>query len=282
MLPKVIIKNGWTKWHFALGLVLTGVALYYSAEAWLNITRLALGNGFATYMLWVPLAAGWLAWVRRERLRLCRPRGTIIGPLTVAIGVLLHHLGQQSAADSLWHLGALVMFVGCLLSVTGIEVFAKFLAAYVVLLFLMPLPNDLSLRFSDLVGSMIWVEPVTALTQDTPDIVAHEVVERELYLIIAVLFVTYAFVFAAPMRWKIRLWMMISSLLVVLCLILLRWMVADWLAQSSSVTVAAYFHLLSGWLALGLACLSLYCIVRLLNWGAVPMREYQQLVMDDL
>ena len=64
-------------WRFIDGALMAGLAALAVASAWpvwRGILDRALGDPEQSHVLLAPVIAVWLVWVRRERLRRCRPR----------------------------------------------------------------------------------------------------------------------------------------------------------------------------------------------------------------
>ena len=77
--------------------------------------------------LLVPLIVAWLIWVRRGRLRHCRPVGQWVGPVITVLGAVIYLLGEARLIESFWHGGAIILTAGCCLTVMGKQVLRDFL-----------------------------------------------------------------------------------------------------------------------------------------------------------
>ena len=110
---------GWTPWHLVAALVMAAAGAFATRAAWRDIFFIALNDEEASHIFLVPIVAAWMVWVRRIRIRNCPPEGQFIGPLIVACGWLASVYGYNHAVQSLWHAGAIMVVVGCVLSVLG-------------------------------------------------------------------------------------------------------------------------------------------------------------------
>ena len=74
------------RWHFLFAglLALVGVAVTF--EAWTDIYNIASKDEEYSHIFIVPVVAVYLLWVRRMRIRHCKPAGTIVGPLMRRVG----------------------------------------------------------------------------------------------------------------------------------------------------------------------------------------------------
>ncbi|MFV2070804.1 MAG: archaeosortase/exosortase family protein, partial [Pirellulales bacterium] len=122
------------------GLALAAVGIGVVSDAWYDMLGIALRDEESSQVLLVPFVVGWLVWIRRGRLATCRRQATWIGPLLVGIGWLVSTIGYHHAIQSFWHGGAVLVAVGCFLTVTGGDVLRRFLPAFIVLMFLVPVP----------------------------------------------------------------------------------------------------------------------------------------------
>src|SRR5205085_12198851 len=73
--------------------------------------------------------------------RQCRPNRSMLGASAVGVGWLLWSAGYRNDVQFLWHGGAVLMAVGCFLVVVDRDLLFRFLPAFLVLVFLIPVPN---------------------------------------------------------------------------------------------------------------------------------------------
>ena len=60
-----------------------------------------------------------MVFARRLRIRHCKPTGTALGFLTAAFGWGVYLVGYYRGFQTLWHAGAVLVMLGCVLSVLG-------------------------------------------------------------------------------------------------------------------------------------------------------------------
>ena len=89
-----------------------------------------------------------MIYVRRARSRYCKPTGTSIGFLIAALGWGVHVFGFYHSYESLWHFGAVLVLIGCVLSVFEMHALFRFFPAIAVLIFVVPVPGILRLRIA--------------------------------------------------------------------------------------------------------------------------------------
>ena len=288
-------RNGWSAYH-AVGAVLMtalGVALVW--PAWADMLRIALRDEEHSHIFLVPIVSAWLIWVRRERFRLCEPTGQMIGPIIIAIGWGMSAVGFYNAVQVMYHAGAPVVLVGCLVSALGWDVCRRFLPAFVVLVFLVPMPPDIRLGISlpmqsvlsQMVGSFFDVVGVPIVVQGNAITINGEAIRvaeecNGLRMVFALMLVSYAFAFGTPMHGFVRALIVAASPVSALVFNFIRMIPTVWLYGYSSETVfgidgrtvADRFHDVAGWVMLVIAFLTLMSIIRALRWALVPVQPY--------
>ena len=280
-------RNGWTGWH-ALGvylLVVTG--FFLTREAWADIFAIAWTDPEASHIFLVPVIAVWLVYVRRERLRYCLPRGQWIGPALIAIGWAVSSFGYYHRAQSLWHGGAVLIVIGCLLTVVGTDVLFKFLPAFAVLVFLVPVPGRIRLAIAlplqEVLARMTWttfdlagvaVERMgNTLTINGQTVQVAEACNG-LRMVFALGLVSYAVAFGTPLKGYARFLILALSPVSALACNFVRMVPMVWLFGHASQSVALTFHDLAGWVMLIVAFLLLVGVIRLLRWAMLPVHRY--------
>lgn len=127
--------------RFVLTLVMMLVAVLACRDAWMDIVRIVQKDPEASHILLVPLVFARIAWVRRKELSDWRPQASYLGVLIALAGVGLWLLGYIKAMQVVWHFGAILTLVGAYVCVNGMDVVRRLWPAFLVLLFLMPLPG---------------------------------------------------------------------------------------------------------------------------------------------
>ena len=134
--------------HVILAALMGTLAVWATLPAWQDIFLIAKTDEENTQIFLVPLVALYLVYVRRMRLRHCRASFRMIGPLLVAAGWGIGCFGFYRGVQSLWHGGAVLVVLGCILSVLGKNVLFRFLPAVAVLVFLVPVPVRIRLAIA--------------------------------------------------------------------------------------------------------------------------------------
>jgi exosortase len=278
---------GWTPWH-GLGAVLMAlIGFYATRDAWLDIYFIATKDEEASHIFLVPVVAGWMIWVRRLRLRYCPPSGTIIGPVLVALGWALSVYGFNKGMQSLWHAGAVVVVTGCILSVLGKNVLFRFLPAFAVLVFLVPVPGKIRheiavpLQTATAASTQAVMEIFGVAMERSGNVLTingHEVAVAEacngMRMVFALVLVSYAFAYSMPLRNSVRVLVLIASPLAALVCNIIRLIPTIWLYGNASQRAADSFHDVSGWIMLPLAFLLLLGVVRVLRWALIPVAKF--------
>lgn len=269
----------------ALALVALGVLA--TLPAWVDIFHIARADEESSYIFLVPLVAAWLVYVRRGRLRYCQIKGQLIGPITVALGWLMGQWGYRHALQSFWHGGAVLVVMGCILTVLGRQVLFRFLPAFAVLVFLVPIPG--------MVRQQVAVPMQTATAQVSQSIleVLGVPVERSgnllsingqdvaiaeacngMRMVFALVLVSYAFSFGEPLRHYVRLLILATSPISAIACNVIRMIPTLYLYGYSSKPVADAFHDIAGWVMLLTGFLLLVGILRVLRWALIPVTHY--------
>jgi exosortase len=238
--------------------------------------------------IWLVLPiAGWLAWIRRGRFRRCKPSGLLLGPAIILIGGAVYLYGGIYIIQAPFHAGAVLVIVGCIISVLGKDVLFQLLPAVLILGFLVPFPG----RMRHVIA--VPLEAITARATATCCEILGMPVERlgmvlringvdvaieeacnGLRMVFSLTLVSYAIAFSSPLRNYVRLGMVLASpLLAVICNVI-RLVPTVWLYGYSPLSAADRFHDVSGWLMPPLAFMILLGVVRLMRWAMVPVARF--------
>jgi exosortase len=261
-------------------LALVALAVAVTSDIWADIFAIATRDEESSQVLLVPLVVAWLVWVRRDRWRDCRVRQTWIGPPLVAVGWLLSTIGYHHAIQSFWHGGAVLVAVGCFLTVVGSDLLRRFLPVFVVLVFLIPVPGMARQQIA------IPLQAVTAqLTQIACEILGFDVgrtgnvlnlngVDVEvaeacngMRMVFALILVSFAFAYGTKMPNYARLLIVLGSPLAAVLCNVIRLIPTVWLYGNLPEQVAVRFHDMSGWVMLPIAFLLLLGFTRLVRWA---------------
>jgi exosortase len=273
--------------HVALAVVMGTLGVLATLPAWKDIYLIAWMDEEYSHIFVVPFVAIFLVWVRRMRLRHCKPSGRIIGPVVVALGWILSSWGFYSGIQSFWHGGAVLVVVGCILSVLGKSVIFRFFPAFLLLVFLVPAPGRLRLAIAGPLQN--WTASITQRLLEAGGVIntevngnaltinGHAVLVAEacngLRMVFSLIMVGFAFCFAMPLRNYIRaLILLISPLAAIFCNVV-RIIPTIWM-YGFMPDYAPKFHEFAGWAMLPLAFLMLYGLIRTLQWAVIPVNEY--------
>lgn len=287
MILRRLTNYGWTLWH-AVGAVLMALVGFYATQgAWRDIYTIASKDEEASHIFLVPVVAAWMIWVRRIRLRYCPPTGTIIGPALVAAGWVISVLGYNRGIQSFWHGGAVVVVIGCILSVLGKHVLFRFLPAFAVLIFLVPVPSTIRqaiavpLQTATAACTQAVMETFGIAVERSGNVLSingHEVAVAEacngMRMVFALVLVSYAFAYSMPLRNTVRILVLIASPLAALICNIIRLIPTIWLYGNSSERTADSFHDVSGWIMLPVAFVLLLGVIRILRWALVPVAKF--------
>lgn len=295
-LPRFWARNGWTQWHFIGAFVMTVIGIFVTRDAWMDIYNIASQDDQeAQYVFLVPFIAVWLVWVRRGRLRNCLPRGQMIGVSFIAMGWMISMYGFYYGHQSLWHGGAVMLTVGCMLSFLGKDMFWKFLPVFLLLIFLIPVPGRIRAFIAQPLQSALayltqqiyfvfnvdLVREGNKLTYNGHGITIAEACNG-MRLVFSLVMVSYAFAFATPLRGYVRVIILIASPLTALVVNIIRMMPTVYLYghQHEQIfgfdgeVVAEFFHDWAPWPLMFVAFFALMGIVRALEWALIPVMRY--------
>ncbi len=273
--------------RLAVAAAFAALAAFATRDAWADVARIVARDPEQSHVMLVPLVAAWLVWVRRGRLHRFAPGGYWAGPVLVAVGAALAEVGDRRLIQSAWHFGSVLVVVGAFLSVAGGRLIGRFLPAFACLVFLVPVPA----RLREAVA--VPLESATArATQAVLDasgvaverfgntlrIGGHDVAVAEacngLRLAFALMMVTFAFAYGAPLRDGVRALVVLASPVVAVAFNVLRLVPTVWVCGGRSADLAPVVHDVAGWVMLPCAFLALLGLLRLCRWAQFPVTPY--------
>lgn len=282
-----LVRQGWTLWHPAVAVLLAALGMFLTRAAWGDIRAIAMVDEEQSHIFLVPVVSVWMIWVRRFRLRNCTPAGTIVGPIAVGVGWLLSTVGYANAVQSVWHLGAVLVVLGCLFSVLGKNVLFRFTPAVAVLVFLVPMPNairqaiSIPLQTATAATTQVILETMGVAIERNGNVLSINNIEvavaeacNGMRMVFALVLVSYAFAFGMPLRNGMRVIVLFASPVAAILCNVLRLIPTILLFGYSSTEIAAAFHDVSGWLMLPLAFAILLGVVRALSWALIPVNRF--------
>ena len=288
-LPKTFRTDRLTKWHVLAALVMGALGVMATFDAWHDIYTLASKDEEYSHIILVPFVVLGMLWFRRMRMRHCKPSGAFLGVLLVALGWVMFDYGFYNARQALWHLGAVVVTLGCMLSVLGKNVVFRFFPAIAVLIFLVPVPGKIRQQIA--IPLQTWTAQVaqtgleicnveTDISGNTLYINGQPVSVVEgcngMRMIFPLLLVTYTFCFALPLRNVARILILLASPLVAIICNVIRTLPTVWLfgKYGQKHSIPNTFHEYAGWAMTIVAFLVLLGIIKVLKWAMLPLTRF--------
>jgi exosortase len=265
-----------TKRSVIWGLALAAAGVLAGRQVWADILGIVTHDPEASHVLLAPLMLAWLVWTRRGTLAAVELRGRLWGPVLLVMGWALSWVGFYHALQLFWHLGAVLILIGSVVTVCGVAPLRRLAPVLVGMVFLVPFPGTLRRALAVPLQTIsagvtqqcfaFFGAPVTrtgsVLHLHGADIAIVEACNG-MRLFFPLLMVTYAVAFAAPLRGWLRITILVvSPVLAVVCNIV-RLIPTVGLYGYADASVAAQFHDVSGWLMAPLALLILLGGVRL-------------------
>jgi exosortase len=285
--PRRIVRSDrWSSWHVGAATAMGAMAVVATSDAWSDIFLIARKNEEYSHIFLVPLVAAAMIYVRRARFRYCKPSGTLLGFLIAALGWAVHVFGFYNNYESLWHLGAVIVVVGCILSVFGKHALFRFCPALAVLIFLVPVPGIIRLKIAAPLET--WTAQLSELLLNAVNMgvtrngnqlwVAGRPVNiaeacNGLRMVFALILVSYFFCFALPLRNSVRFVILLASPMAAMACNVVRILPTVWL-YGQSEHAGKFFHDCSGWLMLPISFLILLGVIGALRWAMVPVMRY--------
>ena len=277
----------WRFWHFALAAVLVAAGVLATLDAWQDIVRIAVQDEEQSHVFLVPLVAGWLFYVRRDRVRDYTPTANWVGPATIALGWGLNLAGDSFLIQSFWHFGAILVAVGGVLTVFGGGLLVRFLPVFASLLFLVPVPwtirqeiaiplqketAKITQKVMETFGASVEVSG-NVLRINQHDLMIAEACNG-LRMVFALVMVSFTFAFGAPLRNGFRALVILASPVTAIVFNVARLVPTVWAYGVVSPAAADSLHEISGWLMLPCAYLALRGLMRLMRWAQIPITPY--------
>jgi len=282
-----IRKPVWDPVSIAALIAMAFIGIAATWRAWADIIAIAIVDEESSQVLLAPIVAAWMVWARRTRLRWLQPSAGVTGPIICGAGALLHWFGLDQGLQALWHGGAVLVVIGCVLSVTGPRPLFRFFPAFLALAFLVPVPGSMRQSIA------IPLQTATASVTQTVFEVMGIAVERSgnlltingvdvavaeacngMRMVFALFLVSYAFAFSMPLRNATRIVIIAASPLAAIICNVLRLLPTILAYGYGSHDFAQMLHDASGWLMLPLAFAMLLAIIRVLRWALLPVGRF--------
>ena len=281
-------KEGWRAEHLWLAAIFVLGAITLTYPAWADMYRIAWMDDDCFHAALVLPAFAWLAWVRRGRMRLCRPVGHWLGVPLLLGGWYVGSAGFHHPWQPLWHLGALLMAIGALVLAVGWEIPREFTAAFGVLAFLIPPPTlarqTVAIPFEiKTAHATQWLCSVLGLSLQRDQAVltahGHQVVISQasngMGMVFATVLVCYVFAFISPLRGYARFILLAFSLFVAAVGNIIRMVPTMWMYDHHPGRWADAFDNLTACAMLVLGFLALLGALRILRWMKMPVTHFR-------
>ncbi|MDB5357200.1 MAG: hypothetical protein JWN24_3653 [Phycisphaerales bacterium] len=277
----------WTLWHVGAATLMAGLGVLATWDAWRDIYDWARADEEYSHIFLVPIVAACMVWVRRHRFRHCKPSGTALGLIIAVVGWIITTFGFYHNYQSLWHGGAVIVVLGCVMSILGKHMLFRFFPAVAVLVFLIPVPGMVRQKIA------MPLETWTAQISQGAFEMVRVSVDRSgnllsingktvniieacngLRMVFALILIGYAFCFGLPLRNSVRFLILAASPIAIILCNVLRILPNIWICGYYSKHVGEVFHSYSGWLMLPISFLMLLGIIRVLRWAMIPVMRY--------
>lgn len=277
----------WTYSHAAAAAAMGVLGVGATFEAWKDIYTLASKDSEYSHIFLVPIVSLWMIFSRRMRIRHCKPIGTLFGVLITLLGWALYTVGYYNGFQTVWHSGAVVVVIGCILSVLGKHALFRFLPAVAVLIFLIPVPPHHRLALAQ--PMQVWTAEVSEAVlslfrvpvERTGNLllvngVPVNIVEacNGMRGVFSLILVSYAFSFGLPLRNTVRAIVLIASPASAILCNVIRVVPTAYVYGYAPESVGEMVHSALGWLILPISFLILLGVIRLLRWAMVPVMRY--------
>lgn len=277
----------WTPWHGIAAGLMAVLGVLATWDAWADIYDWARADEEYSHILLVPVVAAWMVWVRRHRLRYCKPHNTAMGFAVAIIGWAATTIGFYTGTQSLWHGGAVLVVIGCAMSVLGKHMLFRFLPAVAVLIFLIPVPGMIRQRIAmpletwtaqasqlafDLIGITVTRHGNMLTLNNHPVNIAEAC--NGLRMVFALALIGYAFCFGLPLRNSVRIIILAFSPVATIICNVVRILPTIWIYGNYEGETGEIFHNLSGWLMLPISFLMLLALIKVLRWAMIPVMKY--------
>ncbi len=280
-------RHRWMPRHIFAIVCLVAAAIFASFDQWAEIFSFAWTDEEMSHILLVLPISFWLIWIRRVRFRRCPPSPNWTGVFIVVAGWCLAAWSFQHAFQAGYHGGAVMMLIGAVISVVGMQVIINQLPGVLILFFLVPIPGNIRLSIAgplqnatarvttftlELFG--FWVERSGNLVVINEMPVAVAEACNGMRMVFALVLVVYAFAFTVPLRNSVRILVLLLSPAAAIVCNVFRLVPTVLLYGFAPEKIADDFHTISGWLMLPVAFLVLVLVMRALRWALVPTYRF--------
>ncbi len=266
-----------------VALLLIAASVWVTQDAWKDISNLALNDEQSSQILVVPVAVGLLVLARRRRLATVALRCHWIGPVLTIAGLATWAVSGALEVFVTWYGGAIIAAVGCLLTMLGTDVVRKFFPAFVVLIFLIPIPQrgqqyiaqpmqDISATVTRSVGEVLGMGVTQAgrsLRINGQDVTVAEACSG-MRMLFTLFLACYMSVFSLPLRPWYRVLVLFLTPPVAIVSNVIRLVLTIWAYGEFAPETADRFHTVAGWVMVLVAFFAMESIAKFLHWLGIP------------
>lgn len=278
-------EGGWLSRHrVVLTLAVMALAVIACRDAWMDIIRIVKVDEEASHILLVPLVFARIVWVRRGELKDWVGGASLLGVAMAVAGVSLWLFGNIKGMQVVWHFGAILTLVGAFVCVQGIEIVRRLWPAFLVLLFLMPMPGvirhptalflqNISAQLTEVVtialGFEVSRQGNLLIINDYPVGIAEAC--NGMRMVSMLILVVFAFVFSEKVRpWVQIMLVVLATPLAILCNIIR--LVPTVVAYGYfSPDMADQIHDWLGWVMVVASYFMLMGLLWLMRWLLLPV-----------
>lgn len=269
---------------FLFGLVLIGF-IYWTPIA--DILKIAMTEADRGYVIIAPFVAAYLAWLRRSRWRNTRRGPSLLGPPIILMASVVSYVGYDFDVMFMWHSGAVIGFLGLLVSFFGVRLLRDFIVPIIAMFALIPVPGTLReaiafplqeaaasltvlvLNISNInavqMGNIVEINEVMVTIGEACD---------GMRLMLPIGLCIYLFVFSLPLKSGTRfILILLSAPVAFLCNV--GRLVITALAFGFYPESADIVHDAGGWFVIPCAVISVYGCMRLVQWLDFPVSRWR-------
>ena len=250
----------------------------------MDIIRIVQKDEEASHILLVPLVFARIAWVRRGNLKGVSLGPSLWGPAIILAGVGFWLFGNIKAMQIFWHFGAILAMFGAFVCVNGTEIVRRLWPAFLVLLFLMPMPGmirqplalflqNVSAQATEVVIVALGFELVRhgnlLLINDYPVGIAEAC--NGMRMISMLILVVFAFVFSEKIRPWVQVVLVVLAAPMAIILNIFRLVPTVLCYGFLSPELADQLHDWLGWVMVLASYFMLLGIIVLMRWLLLPM-----------
>lgn len=284
--PDATTEPTWTRSRLLIGLTLVTSGVLVTIDQWTDIFQIAVRDEESSHIFLVPVVAVWLIWCRRDQLRDLNPIWSIAGPFLIAAGWLTVSIGFNHNLQALRHGGAITVVTGCLVTATSVQMLQRLLPAFIVLGFLVPVPNlirqeiaiplqSATAQATEFIGHLFGMDVMRYANRLSYNGVDIEIAEacNGMRMVFALILVTYAVAFALRLRPSVRVSIIILSPVFAIACNVLRTLPTLWIYGHFPEAIGDAFHDISGWLMVFVAFGLILGMIQTLHWAQIPIMQ---------